>query len=226
MPTRRDIFTNKSIYHVFNKTIDHKNIFLNTKVAEMFLDIVRYYRSNESAIRYSHFCRLESDTKALWECKILKPQFYRVNILAYCLMPNHFHFLIQQIKNDGINRFMSNSLNSLTRYHNLLNKRKGPIFLTQFRSRLIVSREQLIHVSRYIHLNPYSSGVVSGIKELKRYRHSSFKEYLGLTPCTLTNSKLILHEFNNNGSRYEQFVVNNAEHQRTLEHIKHLTEFI
>src|SRR3989338_11621833 len=111
-------------------------------------------------------------------------------------MPNHFHLLLKQKKEDGITRFMSDTVNSLTRFFNILHERKGPVFLPQFRSRQIHTREQLIHISRYQHLNPYSSRIVNTKEELLNYPFSSFNEYSEKKFTNLCNTEIILKEFN------------------------------
>lgn len=108
MPTRRDIFTDKGIYHVFNKTIDHKKIFLNNKYANEFLQRVWFYRSNASNIRYSFYNSLTGQAAKALEAKIDDDRTYKVEIIAYCLMPNHFHFLLRQKRGGSTKQVMPN----------------------------------------------------------------------------------------------------------------------
>lgn len=119
---------------------------------------------------------------------------------------------------------MSDILNSITRYYNVLHKRKGPLFLPQFRSQVILSREQLIHVSRYIHLNPYSSGLVNQLHELESYPLSSFREYL--TDENICNCEIVLSQMQDRAEAYRKFVLDNADYQKTLEYCKHVDNFL
>lgn len=73
---------------------------------------------------------------------------------------------------------MFDTINALTRFYNIGKKRKGPLFFPQFRSRQILTQEQLIHVSRYLHLNPYSAGLVKTLSQLETYQPSSLHQYL------------------------------------------------
>jgi putative transposase len=141
-------------------------------------------------------------------------------------MPNHFHLLLKQKQEEGIVRFMANSINSVTRFYNILSERKGPVFFTQFRSRRIITREQFMHVSRYIHLNPYSSGIVKTYEELMQYPLSSLRYYIQPDNQSICNTKLVLDEFSNNTQSYKDFVIDNAEYQKTLDHIKHIDKWI
>ena len=139
-----------------------------------------------------------------------------VDLISYCFMPNHFHLLVKQLMDGGIAKYLSNFANSYTRYFNTRNERTGPLFQGKFKAVLITSNEQLLHVSRYIHLNPYSSGIVKTIEELKAYSYSS----LAKLSTSKVESRLILDQFKNVAGYY-QFVFDNADYQKNLENIKH-----
>ena len=222
MSYRKEFFTNGQIYHIYNKTIDHINIFNNHSLGDLFLDLLCYYRSQTIKLRYSRFLELEIKNKKKLMQQIKEPANFKIEIFAYILMPNHFHLLLKQKKTNGIVRFMSDTLNSFTRTHNSSCKRLGPIFLPKFKSKRISSEEQLIHTSRYIHLNPYSSGLIKNVKDLKNYQFSSFKEYLNRPRLCYTQEILAL--FKEDEDSYNQFVLNNAEHQKTLEIVKHFSK--
>ncbi|MBI4004801.1 transposase [Candidatus Roizmanbacteria bacterium] len=178
MPLRPEPFINGGIYHVFNKTIDKRQTFTIDCYSVFFLEILEYYRSIKSVVSHSRLKLLSPEENLKIFREIAYKKYFRIEILAYCLMPNHFHLLIKQFVTDGIPRFVSNVVNSFTRYYNLQHERKGPVFLPNFKSVKIESDEQLMHVSRYIHLNPYSSGLVRDRDKLPNYQWSSFPEYL------------------------------------------------
>lgn len=226
MPSRRDIFTNRSYYHIFNKTIDKKNIFNTQLMARRFLELISYYRSSKAIVRYSQFVKLKYDNKKLIEDHIYEPEHFMVDVVAYCLMPNHFHFLVKQKMVKGVQSTLMKSLNALTRYYNILINRKGPLFLTQFRSRQLLTREQYIHVSRYIHLNPYSSNLVKNKEDLIYYKYSSLGSYLtSKNDPLITRKDLLLNNFNNSTKMYQKFVFDNADYQKSLENIKHVKKW-
>lgn len=225
MPSRRDIFVNGGIYHIYNKSIDNRLIFTD-RITDYFFELLKYYRSIKADLRYSRFVDLPESIKQFRLKEIYSVKYFRIEILAYCLMPNHFHLLIKQKLDNGLIRFMSNILNSYTRYFNTLEERKGPIFLPQFRSRAITSREQLIHISRYMHLNPYTSGIVDTIDDIENYVYSSFKDYVNDLDDSLVNTDIILSEFNGSKEKYQKFVLSNAEYQKTLEYCKYTEKLI
>lgn len=221
MPSRRDIFTNGNIYHIFNKTIDHKKIFTQTTNTDRFFDLIRYYRSIKSKLRYSRFKQLPDKLKKRIEEQITFEKYFKIELLAYNLMPNHFHLLVKQIKNGGIVRSITDILNAFTRYFNVKENRLGSLFLTQFKSKVMMSREQLMHTGRYIHINHYSSGIVDSLEDIVDYPYSSLKEYLAPDPNNLCNTELMLAEFNNSREQYKKFILNHADYQKNLEIIKH-----
>ncbi|MCX7881499.1 MAG: transposase, partial [Patescibacteria group bacterium] len=153
--------------------------------------------------------------------KLKKENNYLVKIICYCLMPNHYHLLLQQKSKEGISRFISQFQNSFTRYFNTKNKRKGHLFEGQFKAVRVETEEQLIHLSRYIHLNPFSSYVVKKIDDLYSYPYFSFKEYLDIEKGFC--DKEVIFSYFKDKKKYEEFVVNQADYQRNLEKIKHMT---
>ena len=141
-------------------------------------------------------------------------------------MPNHYHFLLKQLQDQGIQKFMADILNSITRYYNILNSRKGPIFLTQFKSKRIYTEEQMVYVSRYIHTNPYAESLTDK-KGIFTYPYSSISPYIieGLNPFKISTED-ILNYFSHNRERYRQFILKNAEDQKEKEFVKYTAKLL
>ena len=116
---------------------------------------------------------------------------------------------------------MSNFQNSYTRYFNTREERIGPLFLDQFKALMIETEEQLLHVGRYINLNPYTSHVIEKLDDLMFYPWSSYKEYLGGDDDILIDTNPILPLFKNR-KNFKLFIDDQADYQRELEAIKHL----
>jgi len=221
MPRRDISFNNKGIYHVFTKSIEGKKIFDINRYCRTFYEIACYYRSVESKVSLSAFKRLDKKIQLELLNKMGDPSTYKVSILAYCFMPNHFHFLIEQNISNGISSYVSNVLNSFTRYYNIANNRVGPLFLPKFKAVPVTHEDQLIHVSRYIHLNPYSSRVIKEQELLGSYRYSSYPFYVSSIPDKLVDNKRVIELFNYDKERYRKFIMDNAQHQQMLEACKH-----
>ncbi|MBI3620225.1 transposase [Candidatus Roizmanbacteria bacterium] len=220
MPSRKITFANGRIYHIYNKTLEKKHLFDNQKLGYLFLDLISYYRSTKATLRYLRLKELNNYLAVVKRKDCSDPKFYRVDLMAYCLMPTHYHLLLKQTAENGAMRFMADIINSFTRYVNIATERKGPIFLTQFKASYIRAEDELKHVSRYIHLNPYSGGLVRNYSDLLDYQFSSLKEYVKLTAEPLSATSEVLSLFQADRTRYKRFVLSNAEYQKRLERAK------
>jgi len=92
-------------------------------------------------------------------------------------MPTHFHFILKQESDFGITKFINNLLNGYTKYFNTIHKRKGPLWVGRSKSINIITDEQLLHLTRYIHLNPCSAGKVQYPED---WKYSSYGEFLNI----------------------------------------------
>lgn len=218
MPGRLEPLVNEEIYHIFNRSITNLITFPSDREYRRFINTFKYYLLMDKKPRFSYFLRLPESRKN--KITSLQSSQSFVEILAYCLMPNHFHFLLKQNIDLGISTYLSLISNSYTRYFNTKNRRVGPVFQGRFKAVRIESEEQLIHVSRYIHLNPYSAGIIKKPQELENYPYSSFSEYLN--PGGSYKNNLIVKLFDST-DKYREFVINQSDHQRQMERIKHLT---
>lgn len=221
MPSRRTPLVTNEVYHVFNRGINRQPTFLKKKDYARALLTLNYYRFDNPPLSLSKFLVKNEEEKKSLKDKLLSGE-KNVEIISYCLMPNHFHLVLKQLKNKGIPKFMSNIQNSYTKYFNKKNKRDGALFLGQYKAVHIETDEQLIHVSRYLHLNPYTSWVVKNINNLENYPWSSLKEYLNPSTPKISNPEIVLKLFKNRVDLYRKFVYNHADYQRKLETIKHL----
>ncbi len=154
MPTKPRNFDPRLYYHIYNRGVEKRTIFLNAVDYQRFLGTVDYYLY-EQKICYAQYQDLDNEAKNAYNH--LNPKGLetpRVMILACCLMPNHFHLLIKPVREDGITRFSSDLANSYTRYFNIKNERAGNLFQGTFQAKDISDEASLLQLSRYIHLNP------------------------------------------------------------------------
>lgn len=138
-----------------------------------------------------------------------------VQVICYCLMPNHFHLILRQNVDGGISKYLSDFQNSYTRYFNVLHGRDGGLFLNQFKAVAVESESQLVHLSRYIHLNPYVASVVKILDDLPGYPWSSFGSYAGLKDFEFVEGEPITSLFRS-PSGYQKFVLDEADYRRNL----------
>lgn len=183
-------------------------IFKNSYGFQRFFKTMVYYQILGPKPRFSLFTPTTN---------LLNKNEKIVEIICYCLMPNHFHLLIKQLNDGGITEFIAKLSNSYTKYFNTKNRRVGPILQGEFKSILVESNEQLLHLSRYIHLNPLVSGLVDN---LEKYLWSSYPEYISTTAEGICSKKIILDQFKSTKD-YQKFVMNQESYGRALEIIKH-----
>lgn len=222
VPYRTEVLAPEQIYHVFNRGVASLPIYLSSKSYMRFLDIVDYYRFSNTPTSFSNLQNLPKEERSSLIARLKNEKALHVEILVYCLMPNHFHFLLKQVTDNGISTFMRNLQNSYVKYFNIKNERAGPLFQSMFKAVRIETDEQLLHVSRYIHLNPSTAYIVEPEK-LGDYRWSSFGIYLNkdLISDSFVNTEIILSFFKN-GRKYRKFVLDQAAYQRELDKIKHV----
>ncbi len=216
---KHPIFVDGEIYHVFNRSIEKQPIFYkvrNLVRAKLALD---YYQFDQSHTRLSYALKMPKNQREAFLERLHTNSERRADILSYCFMPNHFHFLLKQNHKNGVARFVADFTNSYTRYYNTQNKKRiGPIFQGIFKAVRIENEEQLLHVSRYIHLNPLVSYLVDKPED---YLWSSLAEYLFKDKAEICQTELILGLFKSRRS-YMQFILDQVDYSRTLEKIKHL----
>lgn len=212
MPSKHVVrnFEEEGIYHVFNRGVEKRDIFLDEQDYRIFLYYLYIYvvPLDQVLIKHPHLpIRLCG--------KNLSPE---IELFAYCLMPNHFHLLIKQKSFDGVSRLLKQLTNAYAKYFNDKYNRVGGLFQGRFKAVNIETNEQLLHTSRYIHLNPLASGLT---KDLKTYQWSSYLEYINKKDDLICSKETILFFFPT--SKYEDFVMDQADYAKELENIKHLT---
>lgn len=221
MPGRTTPLVNNEIYHIFNRGVASQPTFFDKRDYKRTIETIFYYQNANLSIKYSRFLAFSSEEKQI----ILKNQRtlrdFLVEIISLCLMPNHFHLLLKQLRDNGISKFMSNFTNSYTRYLNTKIDRTGPVFEGKFKSVRIETQNQLLHVSRYIHLNPYTSFVVKSLKDLEFYPYSSLPAYIGFINASNYSREIIMGNFKNE-QKYKEFVFDQAGYQKLLHRIQHL----
>jgi len=218
MGNKKIILANNEFYHIFNRTIANETVFNNKHHLNRILSLIDFYRF-KVPLSYSKFQSLPKEEKE----KILVGIYNSsplVEIYCFAFMPNHYHFLIKQLQDNGIEDFISNLQNSFAKFYNKKYDRKGSLFCHSFERVRIETEEQFIHVSRYIHLNPVTSCIIK-LEELDNYLFTSFPAYLGKRLFSFINTEIILNHFKTN-QRYKEFVYNQSDYQKKLREIKHL----
>lgn len=201
MPGRNinKLYLEHSFYHVYSRGVNKDLIFKDDEDYTVFLNLFKRYLSD---IPRKDFKGREYP----WMQK-------QVELLAFCLMPNHIHLLIYQIEQDGLTNLLKSILTTYGMYFNKKYKRVGPLFQSRFRASMITSDSYLQHISRYIHLNP------KHYKEWEYY--SSLPYYLGIKSAEWCKPQKIMELFDDSSSVYEKFVADYETNKKILDKIKY-----
>ena len=218
---RKVIFANNQIYHIFNRGVERRNVFTNKREYDRMLGVMRYYSFADVPMKYSLFIESTDLDQSYVIDKLRKKGVREIKIIAYCLMPNHFHLILRQEIIGGISRFISNVSNSYCKYFNTKHNRVGPLFQGAFKAVWVETDEQLVHLSRYVHLNPISSFLIKE-KDLDTYFWSSLHEYLSKDSIETLSDPSIVLDIYGKDSRYREFVHDQIHYSQELEKIKHL----
>lgn len=181
-------FSTGEYYHIYNRGTDKRIIFMEPHDYKRFDALLYVCNSTESVNISKHFRQGRSFT----ELFDIDRGEQLVDIIAYCLIPNHFHILIRERSEGGIQKFMMKLSTGYSMYFNKKNKRTGALFESRFKAKYIDSDEYLKYLIAYIHLNPIKmidpEWKKNGIQDLlvaqdylKNYEYSSYLEYQGVT---------------------------------------------
>ena len=212
---KKRFFEQGRIFHICNKSIANYGIFKDRRNTLRFVQTLNYYNRIDKKRKLSNYLKLKKGKHANSNLLSLK-ETNKLKFLAYCIMLDHYHLLIKVLRNNILSKYMSDVENSFSRYFNIKFKRKGPIWQSRFRSVEIKTDEQLLHVSRYIHLNPTTSYLVDKPED---WEFSSYKDYINSDYYL----QKVLNEFTINSSlKYKKFCEDQIDYQRKLKEIKKL----
>lgn len=188
-------------YHIYNRGVEKRNVFLSRWDYLRFLETLDYYRKTPLPAKLSDFRR------GVLKLKKLGNQTEIVRILCYSLMPNHFHLLIQQLSDGGITQFLSRLSDSYTKYFNTKYERVGSLFQGPFKAKLVETDEYLLQLSKYIHKNTFPP---EGW-EARVYPYSSYNSYISGEKHPFCDTSFILSYFSNSNPNfsYKAFVEEN-----------------
>ncbi|HCQ31145.1 TPA: hypothetical protein DIU27_02025 [Candidatus Collierbacteria bacterium] len=196
-------------YHIYNRGVDKRTIFEDYKDYKTFLSYLQLYLDPPLQNQSEFDLRGLSPQVKVSPSKVLKNYWGDIRLLAYCLMPNHFHLMIQQKSEKGIDNFMRSLSTKYVRYFNTRYKRIGPLFQGIYKAVKISDEYQFVYLSKYIHRNPL--GLLTcedNPRRLSEYKFSSYGNYLHLFSQTWINTSEILELFSiwNKSSSYSSFV--------------------
>ena len=134
MPRRKVQFVQGNYYHIYNRGADRRSIFLNAENFRYCLELINKY---------------------------LEP--LQITMIAYCLLPNHYHWLVRQDGEAKAGLLPQRVFNAYVTAFNNSNQRSGTLFADRFQAILVSTDEYLLHLCRYIHANPVRHGIADAV---------------------------------------------------------------
>lgn len=200
MPGRNiyKIYLEDTYYHVYNRGVNKQDIFKDEQDYTVFLSLIRRYLDSKSNERQKN--------RQPYPCYA-----EQVNLLAYCLMPNHFHLFLYQISEDGMTLLLKSVSTAYGMYFNKKYRRVGPVFQQRYRAVRIDGDTQLMHITRYIHLNP---------RNYTDYIYSSYRYYRGDAYARWLNTGRVMGLFDYSMQKYVTFVDDYKDRRDELELLK------
>jgi len=203
MANRKIPFATGEHYHIFNRGVDKRIIFNDAyDIRRFFQSMIEFNTVDPIGSLYENsFLQLGSETP--------KSEDKLVNIIVYCLNPNHFHLILEQLKDNGISEFMKKLGGGYTNYFNQKNKRSGSLFQGVFKDVHIDSNEYLLHASAYVNLNDRAHQLGSETPKLVE-SVSSWEEYMNKGSKGICEKEIILGQFRNVDA-YKEFALSSLE---------------
>jgi len=189
MALRKTKLVPGEIYHIYNRGVDKRDIFMDDEDRFRFIHDLFEFNDKESSLKLGYFLSNNSEV-GLPNIKRKKSRKILVEILVFCMMDNHFHLLVRQKVENGITEFMRKLGTGYTNYFNNKYERSGALFQGKFKSVHVEKDAHLMYLPIYIHLNAldfkfkeWREGKISdykkAIKFLDSYRWSSYMDYTG-----------------------------------------------
>jgi len=212
------------IYHIYNRGVEKRDVFQNDKDYFRFIhDLFEFNDENPSLNLTYYFNPQTMEVEPQYLKKERNPRELLVEILAFVLMPNHFHLLLRQKKKNGITKFMQKLGTGYTMYFNKKYERVGGLFQGRFKAAIVSEEAHFIHLPFYIHTNPLALnyGGSTSIDFLKSYKWSSYPDYIGKKNFPSVTSREFLLEFFNGEKEYAKATENwIREKEKNIEGIK------
>lgn len=198
MPSRNRLktFIDGGWYHVYNRGVEKRKIFLDDDDYAVYLHLIKRY--------------LGSDVEKDFKGREYPNYHCEIEVKAFCLMPNHYHILIYVVDATNVSKVFQSINSSYVQYFNKKYQRVGPLFQDRFKASHILLNAYLLHISRYIHLNP---------AQWQTWEYSSYQYYLGKRSASWVHPSLFGM---NSPEKYTAFMKDYEDHKATLDEVKSL----
>lgn len=214
MPSKNSIkdYRAQSFYHIYNRGAGGQKIFLTENDYNVFLSYFKIAITPEKDLSSKDTEYIQSKN-AQRKLRLLDLSS-EVELIAFCLLPNHFHLLIYQHNERGIEKLMRSIMTAYVMYFNRTYSNSGRLFQGSYKASLIDSDPYLMHITRYIHLNSIDVGLDVG-----DYEHSSYQYYLGSKKAAWVKPDRVLGMYRD-ASDYSKFVNSYKDTKSSIDTLK------
>ena len=188
-------------YHVCNRGVNKGIIFHDNGDYNRFLFLILYFQSpinfpqvGRSVDEFVKHSVLDNAGEII--------EKRTVELVAFCIMPNHFHLIIKSLDDESISAYMHRVLNAYAKYYNTKYKKSGHVFQGPYRAVHIIDDRQLLHTSAYVHRNPRE--ISRWFKNEDKYQWSSYQDFIGENRFdSLLMPDIVVGQFRNKAEYYE-----------------------
>jgi REP element-mobilizing transposase RayT len=198
---RKEELVENKYYHVYNRGVEKRNVFLCDRDYLRFLESIKEFNSAKPI--YSLYLHNELKRRGVLDVGRLRSPL--VEIVCYCLNPNHFHLILKQVEKNGISEFMKRLGGGYTKYFNYHYKRSGVLFQGRFKSVCIRTNAHLLYLSAYVNRNYF----IHGYGDDSNWKYSSLSNYTKKGKSEICEMSVILDKFGGK-KEYQRFIQENA----------------
>lgn len=214
----REVIVVGNIYHCLSRGVDGRTIFTNDGDYLRFIHNLFEFNDAKSVSNNNYWFNTKSislRSSYIEQSTKTEPRVLLVQLLAFCLMPNHYHLLLRPLSKGGLTLFMRRLNMGYANYFNVKYERKGALFQGRFKSVAVTNDAHFIHLPYYIHCNPldlftpeWREREIKDYKKafayLENYRWSSFPDYIGKKNFPSVTQREFLMEFFNGPEEYKR----------------------
>ena len=209
--SRKNFFAEGEFFHVFNKSIANYGIYKDLNNSQRFYQALNYYNNHSYGASLSKYLMKDRD----YNPQILDyDKNSYIKFISYCIMPDHYHLIVKILKAGIFSKYINDLEDSYSRYFNIKFNRKGPLWQNSFQAVRIESNEQLLHVVRYVNINPTTAELVEKPEDWK------FSSYRDLISNPKYLREIITEISISDPKSFQKFCEDNINYQRKLREIK------
>jgi putative transposase len=219
---RKTEIANDEYYHIYNRGVDKRDVFLDISDYERFLLSMNLLNDERDGLmlRWRDIKRADPRVQLLDFQELNSRKNPAVEIISYCVNPNHYHFILKQLRDNGIKKFMQKLSTSYTNYFNVKYKRTGSLFQGRYKSVHINSNEYLLYLSAYVNKNNF----IHGYSKDDSWPYSSLAEYLRKRASDFISISAVANQFDS-VDEYKTFAEKNALYMKEKKELeKYLIE--